>query len=70
MWTSAVSSGPEASEVLRLEVDGCRIEIAMDQAALRDRLGSYFRQWMVTSDLRPHIRIVALERPAPDLDVA
>ena len=70
LWTSAMADGPHASEIVRLEVDGCRIEIATDQSTLRDRLARYFREWVVTPELHPHIRIVAIECPTPDLEVA
>ncbi|MEX2466178.1 MAG: HprK-related kinase B [Gemmatimonadota bacterium] len=70
-FAAAVSAGlDEPTDVVRLDVDGCRIDVATDEPRLRDRLARYFRRWIVSATDTPHLRIVALERPSLELDVA
>jgi len=57
-------------ETLRLEIDGCGIDLVTNEARLRDRLTRYFGRWIERDPARQaKIRIVALERPTLALDV-
>ncbi len=64
-----LASSSEPSELVRLDVDGCRIDVATNDPKLRDGLTRYFHGWLVAATDAPHFRVVALERPSLELDV-
>ena len=64
-----MSLSPEPSEIVHLDVDGCRIDLATNDPRLHARLTRYFRSWLVPGTDAPRFTIVALDRPSLELDL-
>jgi HprK-related kinase B len=64
-----LAGSSEPSEIVRLDVDGCRIDVATNDPKLRDGLTRYFHSWLVHGTDAPHFTIVALEGPSLELDL-
>ncbi|MEQ8329853.1 MAG: HprK-related kinase B [Longimicrobiales bacterium] len=54
---------------LRLDVDGCRVEVATNDPDLEKALGRYFRERRTESTGEPVFRIVAIEGPEVDVSL-
>lgn len=58
-----------ADRLLRLDVGGCRIDVATDEPRLLDELAAYFHELLVDGGSPADFRIVAIEAPAAQLDL-
>ena len=62
-----LAGGVAAGAVIRLDVGGCRIDVATNEPALAEKLARYFRERLVDGARAPDFRIVAVEAPAREL---
>jgi len=61
-------AGVETPHVVRLDVGGCRIDLATNEPMLARKLERYFREVLTSDSSTPDFAIAAIQAPAPDLD--
>jgi HprK-related kinase B len=61
-------AGTETPYVVRMDVGGCRINVASNDTVLARKLERYFREVLTSDSAAPDFSIVAVQRPAIDLE--
>lgn len=65
-----LTDGVEIVERVALDVGGCRVDVVTNEPRLRERLSLYFHDHLTRSHAPPDFRIVAVEAPVAEVQIA